>query len=667
MIKTVPMTKILVFGLKDRLERMTAALAAANLVHLEKVDKLPEFAAAFGPAKNEALERKYRELEDKVAAAQSAFGAVPAAGLEIGDLALDLDKEAVQMAPLVEEVFTAAEKQTNHRKDLLEEEKKLSHMSNLMELLRGLDVDLKVLQHLKTMSVTLGMVGQDKLGLLKEGLKERFILVDRKVRPGEYLVVIVADKDDQALLEKVLSGAFFEELVLPDEFLGNPAQMAKKIHDRVRAIESEKQAIAEALADLKKRHASLLAVVEKKLRSAQLHFFAREHYRSSKEAALAAGWIPKQQLGELKSFLAAQPDGKDVMIVEDAAGTSAASQPPTKLAHGWLIRPFENILKIYGLPNYRELDPTGYTAIGFIVMFGMMFGDIGHGLFLGTIGALLRWGKKAKKTPALKDVGFLLLACGGVSTLFGFLYGSIFGFEHVVPHLWYNPFEELNFGLIVAIAWGVAFILGGALINVANRVANKQYIEAGLGRTGLAGIWFYLGSVALLAGVLAGIAPLKTGWALVFLCLLPMALIGLKEPLEAWHHNRHRAHGSHGEGRAKTGLLEIIILSVMEIYDTILSYLSNTLSFMRVAAFALNHVALLLAVFAIAQIIRDSTGSGIFYWAMVGIGNLAVIGLEGMIVTIQTLRLIYYEGFSKFFSGDGVAYQPFSVSSSVKP
>ena len=106
-------------------------------------------------------------------------------------------------------------------------------------------------------------------------------------------------------------------------------------------------------------------------------------------------------------------------------------------------------------------------------------------------------------------------------------------------------------------------------------------------------------------------------------------------------------------------------MSIMEIYDTILSYLSNTLSFMRVAAFALNHVALLMAVFAIAQIIKDSTGSGIFYWAMVGVGNLAVIGLEGMIVTIQTLRLIYYEGFSKFFSGDGVAYQPFSVTTAI--
>lgn len=667
----VPMTKVFVLGMKDQVERTTATLADAKLVHLEKVEKLPDFAKSFVSSKDEDLERKYRVIEEQYRACQSALGISPEADIQASDLAFDLSKEAGQLTAMVAEVYQECEKHTGRLKDIRDEEKHLSQIRNLMELLRGLDLDLGAFRRMQFMRATMGIVAQDKLGLLREGLKGRFVLTDRKVRPGEHLVMIVGDLEDQPLLDKVLAGAFFEELVVPEEFLGNPSEILKKIEARLNAIVLEKEKISRALAEIKTRYASALTTLSKKVHCADLHFFARDHFKSSKETLILTGWLPKDKVKDLKSLLATRNNGQELLVLEDDKAAAAKTPAPTLLKHSWLVRPFENILKIYGLPNYRELDPTVYTTIGFILMFGMMFGDIGHGLFLFSIGAWLRWGKKGRKSPMLKEVGFLLLACGTISTIFGFLYGSIFGFEHVVHALWYNPFEELNYGLIVAIGWGVAFILGGALLSIVNRVRNGKNIEALLGRTGVAGIWFYLGSIALVVGILAGIEPLKGFGALAALCLAPMVLIGLKEPLEVWHHARqakkaHAAgHDSH-EAHAKPALLEIFILSFMEIYETILTYLSNTLSFMRVAAFALNHIALLMAVFAIAQIIRDSTGSGVFYWVMVGIGNLAVIGLEGMIVTIQTLRLIYYEGFSKFFSGDGVEYRPFSVSSSIK-
>ncbi len=660
MFKTVPMQRVFVLGLKDQVEKTTAALASAELIHLEKMDKLPDFLeSGFKSAKNEDLERKYRAMSEQYHASVAALGITPSAEIQSSDLAFDLTRESGQLTAMVTEIHQACEQQIARRKDLSDEEKHLSHMRNLMELLGGLDIDLGAFERMRFMKITLGIVGAEKLALLIEGLKGRFIAEERRVRQGEHLVLIVGDREDQPLLDKVLTAAFFQELVLPEEFLGNPKQVSGKIQARLTILEKEKLEINEALKQIHARYTSALNTLGKKLASADLHFFAREHFKNSREALVLSGWLPKESVAELRDFLAATSEGKDLIVVADESVAQDKGTPPTLLKNARLIRPFENILKIYGLPNYRELDPTLYTTIGFFLMFGMMFGDVGHGLLLGSLGAWLRWGKFGKKMPILKDVGYLLLACGIISMIFGFLYGSVFGFEHIIHPLWFSPFEELHYGLTVAIAWGVAFILGGTILNIANRVANKQYIEAGLGRTGLAGIWFYLGSVTLMAGLVWGIAPLKSISALMGLCLLPMVLIGLKEPLEAWHHARH--------GHAKSSTLEIIILSVMEIYDTILSYLSNTLSFMRVAAFALNHVALLLAVFAMAQILRDMTGSGFFYWAMVVVGNLGVIVVEGVIVLIQTLRLIYYEGFSKFFSGDGVAYQPFSVHTSVKP
>ena len=664
MFKPVTMSKVCVLGLKDHLERITAALAAADLVHLEKVETLPEFAERFTVARDEELERKYRALAERYEACQTALGAVHSVDIQSSDLVFDLAKEIGPLSATVVEIHEACDAQTARRKELQDEEKHLAHLRNLMEMLGGFDVSLSALQHMRLMKVTLGIVAQEKLGLLLEGLKDRFIATDRKVRPSEHLVMVVADRGDQALLEKVLTAAFFQELILPEEFSGNPAEISQRIQGRVAQIASAKEKVTAELGQIRSRYAAALSTLAKKIHCARLHFFARDHFKNSRDALILTGWLPKERAGDLRAFLAASPDGKDLMGVQDDSSLGKTVKVPTLLKNAWLIRPFENILKIYGLPNYREMDPTFYTTIGFMLMFGMMFGDVGHGLVLGSLGAWLRWGKLGRKAATIKDVGFLLLACGGASATFGLLFGSVFGFEHVVRPLWFNPFEDLHYGLTVAIAWGVAFIVGGAIINIANRVSNGQYIEAGLGRTGLVGIWFYLGSVTLLAGVIAGIAPLKTFAALTGLCLLPMLLIGLKEPLEAWHHARAARH--HSGEHVKSSVLEIFILSVMEIYDTILSYLSNTLSFMRVGAFALNHVALLLAVFAMAQILKEMTGSGFVYWAMVCAGNLGVIVVEGVIVLIQTLRLIYYEGFSKFFSGDGVAYQPFSLSTSVK-
>ncbi len=669
MFKPVSMKKVFILGLKDQAEQATAALARTGLVHLERLDGGQFVNEGFSPGRDEALERVYQTMEERTSACCAALGFIPDGELTPSDLLFDVRKEADALSAQIAQIAGLCDGQTSRRRALQEEERQLAGIRNGMELLKGLDADLAAYRNLHFFKMTLGLVERDKLRLLKEACRDRFALLDRKVRKREHLIVVISDKEDQELLEKILSGAFVQELVVPEHYWGNPVEMLKKIQARLRQIGMEKVQIGKNLAQLKEDFLPHLIAVGKRLHGARLHFFARDHFRNSRDVLLLTGWLPADQVELLKAQLAGGAAGAELVVVEDSRALSDSAVVPTLLRNRWWIKPFEGILKIYGLPNYREMDPTVYLTAGFILMFGMMFGDVGHGLFLASVGGWLRWGPTGRKKTALKDVGMLLLACGGASAVFGFLFGSFFGFEDVLHPLWYSPFGNVNFGLMVAIAWGVFFLLCGALINIVNCLANGRVIEAGLGSKGLAGIWFYLGGVALVAGLLGGIAPLKSFPALIALFFLPMVLIGLKEPLEVWYH-AGQSRKTEGEKlhkpHAKTSAMEIIILSVMEIYDTILSYLSNTLSFMRLAAFALNHVALLLAVFAIAQIIRDGSGSGVLYWVTVVFGNLLVIGLEGMIVTIQTLRLIYYEGFSKFFRGDGVAYEPFSVTTSVK-
>ena len=100
------------------------------------------------------------------------------------------------------------------------------------------------------------------------------------------------------------------------------------------------------------------------------------------------------------------------------------------------------------------------------------------------------------------------------------------------------------------------------------------------------------------------------------------------------------------------------VVHVFEVFHTLLSFLSNTASFVRLAAFALNHVGLCLAVMMLGQMVEGLPGGGIIKWVILIVGHLVIVALEGLIVFIQTLRLEYYEFFSKFYSGGGKAFVP---------
>jgi len=200
------------------------------------------------------------------------------------------------------------------------------------------------------------------------------------------------------------------------------------------------------------------------------------------------------------------------------------------------------------------------------------------------------------------------------------------------------------------------------LINIINMFMQGKTVDALLGQKGLSGMLFYFGSVLTVFGLVMNYSFAQNILVVLLLILLPLVFVALKEPVEFYVHRMHEKTLKRETIEEKSGL-EIFVMSIMEVYDTILGYLSNTMSFMRIAAFSLNHVGLLIAVFTIGEMFdpnHDHTGIG--FWITVIIGNIFVIVLEGMIVTIQTLRLIYYEGFSKFFSGNGMEYKPFSVS-----
>jgi V/A-type H+-transporting ATPase subunit I len=296
---------------------------------------------------------------------------------------------------------------------------------------------------------------------------------------------------------------------------------------------------------------------------------------------------------------------------------------------GWL-KPFVPLVKSYGVPRYGEFDPALPFAFTYLLLFGAMFGDIGHGGIIVLLSLLF-----ARKLGRMAWVGG---AAGAVSMLFGVLYGSIFGYEDILEPVWLSPLHNPVHVLSVAVAFGVGFIVFTLLVNARNKWVGGHVAEAIFDSTGIAGLVFYLGAVGGLASVAGAADIAQPSWMLAIFGIVVVA--GFK-----WY-------------EAKAGLGERILVTAIETLETGINLFSNTLSFMRVAAFSLNHVALALAIFTLASGLSTAG-----HWFTIALGNVVIIVLEGGIVAIQALRLMYYEGFSRFFSGDGVEFVPLRLES----
>jgi V/A-type H+-transporting ATPase subunit I len=294
---------------------------------------------------------------------------------------------------------------------------------------------------------------------------------------------------------------------------------------------------------------------------------------------------------------------------------------------------------MYGMPGYGEFDPTPFVAITYTLLFGLMFGDLGQGALISALGCYLY----KKKGIAL---GAVMTVIGASSMVFGVLYGSVFGFEEWLPALWRKPGTDINSTLFFAVGIGVFLIISSMLINILNALKQKNWGKLIFSPNGIAGLVFYLAVVGIVLCVLNGFTTLAIVLGIVFVAI-PLILIALREPLA----KIAQGHKVELEGRPAMFVLETII----ELYEVLLTYFTNTVSFVRVGAFALSHAGMMSVVMLLS---RSATGDNRNIVIIV-LGNIVVMALEGLVVGIQVLRLEFYEMFSRFFSGDGRAFHSY--------
>ena len=448
--------------------------------------------------------------------------------------------------------------------------------------------------------------------------------------------------------DAILKSLHFERLRLPDEYDGTTREVCKKLTEEIARLNQEILSTDEKIREAFRKNGAKLLAVRRRLQELSSNFDVRklaalvENKRG--DHFILCGWMPEDQAALFMDEIKKDPD---VFVIVEDNHEEYFSEPPTKLKNPKFFKPFEMFIRMYGLPAHNELDPTIFVALTYTFIFGAMFGDVGQGLCLFIGGALLY---KLKK---INLAGIISIA-GIFSTFFGFMFGSVFGFEDMIEATWIRPIShmttlpfigKLNTVFIVAIAFGMGIILLSMIFHIIN--AKKAHdTESLLDQNGISGLVFY-GAVVLTVVLFMTGNPLPGTIVLVVMFGIPLLLMMFKEPIT----NKLEKRLEHSE----EGKVMFVVQAVFEMFETLLSYFSNTLSFVRIGAFAVSHAAMIEVVLMLAGV---ETGNP--NWAIVVGGNIFVCAMEGLIVGIQVLRLEYYEMFSRFYKGTGREFKPYN-------
>lgn len=538
---------------------------------------------------------------------------------------------------------------------LLEERNKKDQSLKKLEPFQEFPYDLEKVMNFQFIKFRFGRISRLYLNKLRSYVNEEIDTVFYSSKEDEQYVwgIYFVPESEVRRVDAVYSSLHFERFFVPNEYEGVPHEVYQKMKEEIRSLDERIADCSEKLHRTLEKSGDELLMIREKLSSLSSNFDVRKLAACTagdeKDPTyyILCGWMSKK---DADAFIKAVANDKDLHCTVENPEDQSQHRPPTKLKNPKLAKPFEMFVRMYGLPEYHEMDPTIFVALTYAFIFGAMFGDVGQGLCLMAGGLLLY------RIKHMDLAGCISLA-GVFSIVFGFLYGSFFGFEDVIPALWLKPKEAmaslpfigtLNTVFVVAIAFGMFLILLTMIFHIINGIREKDVEGTVFDTNGIAGFVFYGAVAAVILLFMTGHA-LPAAGVLVVMFVIPLIAIAFKEPL-----------GKLVQKKADVMPKEkgmFLLTSFFELFEVILSYFSNTLSFVRIGAFAVSHAAMMEVVLMLA----GYTGGGLAgtNWIVVVLGNVFVCAMEGLIVGIQVLRLEYYEMFSRFYKGGGRPFVPF--------
>ncbi len=513
----------------------------------------------------------------------------------------------------------------------------LGHLATLRDLLQpweGLDLDLKQ-QQTAHVQVFLGSLDTPEMlrqaeTQLREEVPESLLTVLSEDEGGlRCAAATLRSRSD--LARSILRKAGFSPLPEIDT-PGTPSEQLSRISGQIREIqqelarrEQELDELAQSGADFEVLHDFLLIRHDRLKASSDLP--------GSQHTFWLQGWVPAHLV---KSVARGLESRFMVALSHEPAGPE--DEYPILLSNSKLVKPYEVIVEMFSPPSTREQDPTPLLAPFFFFFFGMMLSDIGYGLLLSGLCALLLFKVKAK--GEMGRMVKMLFLCGISSVIWGFLFGSFFGDmvsvlsqgRLVIPALWFNPMDDATKLMIWSMIFGVIHLFAG--------MGAKAYLlfVTGRGKDAVLDIFPWYLIIAGLGILLGGIGG-QTGLYLALAGAAVLVLFG---------------------GRGTRNPVMRLLKGLLSLYD-ITSYISDILSYTRI-------LALVLATSVIAMVVNllgflgGPSITGFFFYVLVAIlGHGLNLALSALSAYVHTSRLHYVEFFGKFYDGGGRLWRPLTI------
>lgn len=560
---------------------------------------------------------------------KSAEGIIKLAGLSTEEKAEHKGEMKIDdMREFLEDVNLKIEEKSKEKERLSKQIEENIKSINSLENMKNVTCDISGLSDLEFIRCRFGKIPKGGYKMLNTYLADLDIIflktdADENNVWGFYFV----PEPDTKRVDDIFTSLYFERVMFPRGIKGNPYEISESLKKQNEEIRRAVKHIEEETSEILETYKMKLLDVYQTAKRRQKFSDVRDKAAHSADYFYIVGWMAKKDAKKMEKEI---DNDENIMIFysEEPDNLKNIVSPPTKLKNNILFRPFEFFVKMYGYPAYNEIDPTPLLAITYILFFGMMFGDVGQSA-LFVIGGFLIY--KFTKFELARIVG--IVGISGV--VFGFLYGSVFGNEEII-HGVLSPMHNISTLLLGTVAIGAVIIVLGMILNIINCWKNKKTGEMIFGHNGISGLVFYASMILLVLSMFGFInIPIKI---LAVLMIVSILGVYLNEPL-----------GKLVEGKKdwlpKDGIF--YVQSIFELVEVVLSYFSNTISFLRIGAFAIVHVGMMMAVDVLAA-------GGTARMIIVSIlGNILVMVLEGIVVAIQVLRLEYYEMFSRYFTGNG--------------
>lgn len=539
---------------------------------------------------------------------------------------------------LLEKINSEIQQISSRNEELKDERVKNEDIIAQLQPLCGIDANLDEIFDFKLIKYRFGKMPKSSYEKMETYVDDNEAFFAKSSEDKDYVYgVYFVPKNYAEKAERDFSAFFFEEILVSDKVKGKPLDAINDLKKENEEIEKTIKSGEEQLEKVFGKYEGQLVFYNNALSDIALKYEYKKYGTYTEKSFYLTGWVDKKTLKSLEK--AVEKNDDFVISTENPDDVYKIIKPPTKLKNNPIFRPFEFFVKMYGLPSYNEIDPTPLVALSYILMFGIMFGDVGQGLVLAVLGFALYAYKKI-------DLAAIIGMVGISSAFFGWCFGSVFGYEDVIAHpLIFHPMSNINTILISTVVLGVFVITIAMIFNIANAMKNKNWGKAFFNQNGFAGLIFYW---AIIIGVaflfLKGLNLFTVVYNVIFI-VIPLVLVFLQEPLTRLiKKKKDIIPGSKGQ---------FFLESFFELFEILLSFVTNTISFVRIGAFALNHVGMMGVVFVFSKM--ASGGASI---AVVIIGNIIVMAMEGLIVGIQVLRLEFYEIFSRFFEGNGKEFKP---------